>query len=138
MITLKELNPKGFQLTSEQEANLIKHHRIMNLVRAKYNKAMFCTSGVRDLPDHKRIYMEKAKALGITNVRIPMGSKHLRASASDYLDRDGLLMKWCRENESFLASIEVWIEDDPSVPRVHFQTEPYGSWKPGKTIFFKP
>jgi hypothetical protein len=138
MITLKELNPKGFPLTKEQEANLIEHHRIMNLVRSKYGKPMICTSGVRDLADHKRIYMDKAKALGLSNVRIPMGSKHLKACASDWLDRDGSFMKWCRENESWLASINVWVEDDSSVPRVHLQTEPYGSWAPGKSIFFKP
>jgi hypothetical protein len=138
MISLKELNPKGFPLTSEQEANLQNHLKKMNIVRAKRGIPMICTSGVRDLADHKRIYMEKAKAQGIANIRIPMGSKHLRACASDWLDLDGSFMKWCRENEAFLAKNEIWVEDDSSVPRVHLQTEPYGSWIPGKTIFFKP
>lgn len=134
MISLKELNPKGFALSKEQETNLNILHSKISMVRAKYNKPMRVTSGFRSLEDHKRIYMDIARRKGITNVRIPMGSQHLKAAAVDILDVDGALFKWCQDNVLFLEEIGLWIEDDQAVPRVHFQIFPPRSG----SRFFKP
>jgi hypothetical protein len=138
MISLKELNPKSFPLTPEMTTNLDKLLVAMNVVRAAYGKPMFITSGVRSLEDHKRIYMEIARAKGITNPRIPMGSKHLKAAACDVLDQDGSLYAWCKANDSVLAQAGVYLEEDRSAPRVHFQVIPFGSYKPGGSRWFRP
>lgn len=134
MISLKELNPKGFPLSPEQEANLQLLHSRINIIRSKWGKPMMVTSGFRSLDDHKRIYMEIGKKKGIGNVRIPMGSQHLKGAAVDIFDQDGSLMQWCRENEAVLVEAKLWCEDDPSTPRVHFQIFPPASGN----RFFKP
>jgi hypothetical protein len=138
MITLKELNPRGVPLTPEMSANLLRLHVAMNLIRTAYGKPMLITSGVRSIEDHKRIYLELARKQGITNPRIPMGSKHLQAAACDVLDKDGALYRWCKENPEIMDAADVYLEEDQSQPRVHFQIIPFASYKPGGTRWFKP
>lgn len=140
MISLEELNPKKFEMNEEQNANTAILFERMNIIRKEWNKPMVITSGFRSLEDHLRIYKEIAarNEVEFDESKVPMKSKHLAGAACDVLDSDGSLMKWCRENEDFLKKLGVWIEDDSSVPRVHFQILPYGSYKAGKTIFFKP
>lgn len=118
MISKEELNPKGYKLDDIQSKNIeVLLHR-MNQVRIIYNKPMIITSGVRTIEDQIRIYTEK----GITDKsKIPMGSMHLIGAACDVLDLDGSLMKWCKDNVTVLEAIGLWIEDDTSTPRVHFQ-----------------
>lgn len=131
MIKLQELNPKNFPLDDIQKKNIETLLHRMNQVRIIYNKPMFITSGVRSIEDHIRIYKEK----GITDKsKIPMKSMHLIGAACDVLDTDGKLMEWCRTNEHHLSAIGLWIEDDPSTPRVHLQIF---SPKSGNR-FFKP
>lgn len=131
MISKEELNPKGYKLDDIQSKNIeVLLHR-MNQVRIIYNKPMLITSGVRTIEDQIRIYTEK----GVTDKsKIPMGSMHLIAAACDVLDLDGSLMKWCKDNVAVLEAIGLWIEDDASVPRVHFQIYPPKSG----SRFFKP
>ena len=124
MITLEELNPKNFPLSEVQTANLLKLHAAMNIVREAFGKPMFVTSGVRSMEDHKRIYMEIARARGIKQIRIPMGSQHLHAAAVDILDRSGALYEWCKANEAVLIQAGLYCEEDQGVPRVHFQIYP--------------
>lgn len=81
---------------------------------------MIVTSGLRSIEDHKRIYREK----GISEDKIPMGSRHLHGQACDISDPDGKLYDWCKANEVFLAEIELWMEIKDSEPRVHFQIVP--------------
>jgi uncharacterized protein YcbK (DUF882 family) len=102
----------------------------MNKIRTTYNKPMTVTSGLRTKEDQLRIY----RARGVADDKIPMGSAHLKGAACDILDLDGSLMKWCRDNVKTLEEVGLWIEDDTSVPRVHFQTY---SPKSGNR-FFKP
>lgn len=135
MISLKELNPKGFPTTPEIDANLRELLRKVNLVRAKRDIPMYTTSGLRSIEDHRRIYMEKAKKENRT-IRIPL-SKHLIGCAVDFADSDGSLYQWCKSNESFIAECGLWLEEG-TVGWVHFQSVPYGSWVEGKTIWFKP
>ena len=112
----------------------------INKIREAYGKPMIVTSGYRSMQDHLRIYSQIAAKKGIAfdTSKVPMRSRHLTFEAVDILDMDGKLMEWCRVNEKLLEDLGLWLEDDPSVPRVHFQIKPYPSWKPGKSIFFKP
>lgn len=130
MITKQELNPKNYKLTEEQEKNFEILLVRMNALRVLYGKAMIITSGIRTREDQIRIYTAK----GIPENKIPWGSQHLKAAACDVSDSDGSLMKWCRDNVIHLETIGLWVEDDTSVPRVHFQIVPPKSGN----RFFKP
>lgn len=112
----------------------------MNQVRELWGKPMMVTSGFRSMADHIRIYKELAakRKQPYDQAKVPMGSKHLSGSAVDIADPDGKLFVWCKANEKTLESIGLWCEEKDDQKRVHFQCCPYGSWKPGKTIFFKP
>lgn len=138
MISLKELNPKNFQLTDEQRKNLPILHERVNIVRKLWGKAMYVTSGVRSIEDHRRIYEEKARKTGKKTFRIPMGSKHLIGAAVDISDPGLRITKWLRENPEILEQANLWAEDDTSVERIHLQSQPFGSYKPGGTRWFKP
>ena len=134
MITMKELNPKGYALTEEQEFNLKILHERVNRVRALYGKPMIITSGVRSIEHHKRVYLEKAKKAGLQTVRIPMGSMHLKGAACDVYDPNRELQKWCLENAGVLAEIGLWMEHFSVTPNwVHFQIFPP---KSGKRFFY--
>lgn len=131
MITKEELNPKNFPLTEEQKNNLQILHERINKIRSAYGKPMIVTSGVRDVNDHIRIYREK----GISDDKIPMGSKHLKGQAVDIADSKKELADWCKNNQNLLEEFELWLEDlDSTVGWVHFQTVPPKSGK----RFFKP
>lgn len=133
MITAKELNPKGYKLTPDQQHNQDKLHYKMCIFRYKYNKPMISTSGVRSHKEHIKIYED----LGVSFDKIPMGSNHLKAAAVDIRDTDGSLYKYCIENENLLRKLGLWIERDTD-GWVHFQSEQYGSWRDGKSMFFYP
>ncbi len=132
-ISIRELNPKGVELTSQMHANLSALFGKMNRIRDEWGKSMTVTSGVRSLADHKRIYADIARRNGSAVVRVPMGSKHLIAAACDIADPDGSLMAWCKANVPLLEQIELWIEDGTK-GWVHFQISPPASGK----RFFKP
>lgn len=102
----------------------------MNSLREVYGHPMHVTSGYRTEADQLRIYRER----GVPDHKIPMNSQHLKGGACDILDRDGSLMKWTRENEQLLVDLGLWVEDDPSQPRVHYQINPPKSGN----RFFKP
>lgn len=134
MITLKELNPKSSLLTEEQRANLDTLLERINIIRSKWGKPMVPTSGFRTLEDHKRIYRELAQQRGVSNIRIPMGSQHLKGAAVDIYDPDGSLFRWCKANEQVLVDAKLWCEEQDDQPRVHFQIFPPASGK----RWFKP
>jgi uncharacterized protein YcbK (DUF882 family) len=108
----------------------------INKIRDLYGKPMTVTSGLRSMADHKRIYAAK----GITDEsKIPMKSKHLYGQAVDISDPNKELQNWCKQNESELKDIGVWLEDFAATKNwCHFQIVPYGSWKAGKSIWFVP
>lgn len=113
MITLKELNPKGYTTTEEQAKNLAVLLERINKVRAAYAKPMYITSGLRSEADQTRI-----------NPKAPK-SKHLIGAACDVRDTDGSLWKWCQANEPLLVEIELWLEHgDYTKGWVHFQIYP--------------
>ena len=124
------------ELPADIQANLLELCDKMNKVRSAYGKPMKVSSGIRTMADHLRIYAEK----GITDQsKIPMKSKHLLGQACDIYDPKKELKAWCIANVKLLESIGVWLEAFEDTPNwVHFQSKPYGSWVPGKSIWFKP
>jgi len=138
MITLENLNPKRVPLTPEMQANQERLHSAMVHVEAHVGHPLVVTSGVRSLDDHKRIYADLARKRKTHLIRIPMQSKHLNGAAVDVYDPDGKLHAWCKANESVLETLGLWVEEKDDQRRVHFQVQPYGSWMPGKTRFFRP
>ncbi len=66
-------------------------------------------------------------------------SNHLSGNAIDISDPNQELQKWCLENIALLEEVGLWLESfDYCKNWVHFQSVPYGSWKLGKSRFFKP
>jgi len=137
MIKMSEILKGGIKLTDlpkEHQSQLSTLLHRMNIVRKRYGKPMIVTSGYRTMADHLRIYRNK----GITDMAsIPMKSKHLDGSAIDIYDPDAVLYKWCKANEVFLTQVGVWLEHRQG-PWQHFQIKPFGSYRPGKSIWFQP
>lgn len=151
MISKKELllGNDYDSLSDECKSNFDELLVKINQIRTKYNRPMTPTSSYRSFKKHCQVYVDKkiitqeeandyiklheAKQ-PIPNAKIPCKSKHLVAAAVDIADPNGKLWQWVKDNEKILEEIGLWIEDDPSTPRVHFQITPPAS----KRRFFKP
>ncbi len=121
MITLQELNPKGYMTSLDQDANLEKLLKAMNAIRRAWGRAMRITSGLRSLEDQLRI-----------NPKAPK-SKHLLGAACDVEDKDGALKKWLVKNLDLLKTEGLYLEAFEATPGwVHFQVIAPGS---GARIF---
>lgn len=145
MILLENLIGKDVELTSlpiEHQDNLLLLLNCINQVQVICPYTFIVTSGYRTRQHHINIYTAK----GITDLKlIPWGSKHLIGAAVDIYDSQKDIQNWCFKNQRILAGIGLWLEEFASeeYPKgttnwVHFQCKPYGSWKPGKSIFFRP
>ncbi len=138
MISFKEvLHGEDFHLLEpSHQKNLEVLLYRMNKVRAAYGNPMIVTSGYRTLDDHLRIYRNK----GITDQsKIPMASKHLFGQAIDIADANGELKEWCKANQTLLRQLGLWMEDFSFTKTwVHFQCVPYGSYKHGGSLWFRP
>lgn len=136
MLTLPEICQSGYELcTPVQKENMDILLYRMNVIRPIADRAMIVTSGLRSLEKHIAIYTKK----GIPKEKIPMGSAHLRGGAVDLADKDCFWKNFCKTNEKLLKQVGLWVEHPDETPTwCHFQIFPYGSWKEGKTIFFKP
>lgn len=141
MIQLKDLVPSSTSIDHvplDIQASL--RELFAKLVRLELgSKVRFiCTSGLRTMADHLRIYAEinaKRVKQGLPELNIPMSSKHLIGQAADIYDPKGELKQWCLANVSKLEEIGVWCEDFASTKTwVHFQTRPPKSGN----RFFKP
>lgn len=123
--------PHDYQLNLEE---LLKK---INFIRAAWNKPMLVTSGFRSEQDHLRIYSvinAKRKEKDLDPITPPMGSAHLKGAAVDISDPDGSLMKWTKANETLLETVGLWVEDENTQTRVHFQIyAPHSGRR-----FFKP
>jgi hypothetical protein len=141
MLSLKEIihadiepNTLDPEKLKNEEDLLVK----VNIIRAKWNQPMTATSGVRTLADHLRIYAAK----GITDKsKIPMKSKHLEttadAAAVDIADPGLKITAWLKANPDILENAGLWCEDG-NKNWVHFQNQPFGSYKAGGTRWFIP
>lgn len=131
MISLKDLNPKGFETSEDQLKNLGILAEKLSVVEEKSGIQLHITSGLRDLKDHLRIYKEK----GVSNP--PMGSKHLFGEAADCFDPQKKLQQWCLSEQGLecLEDLGLYCEAFEATPNwVHFQIAPPKSGK----RFFKP
>jgi hypothetical protein len=139
MISLNEMlcGVKWEDIPAEHQANLEITLNKVNMVRAAYNKAMTPTNSYRTMKHHLEIYAAK----GITDQsKIPMKSNHLFGNACDIADTGLLLTKWLKETpegKKVMEDANLFCEDGNS-NWVHFQTVPFGSYKPGGTRWFKP
>lgn len=121
MISMSELNSKGYPIDSSTAANLKELLTKMNAVRSIYGKAMTITSGLRSAADQMRINPSAPK------------SKHMTGQACDVYDPDGKLWAWILANMAKMEVLGLWFEDKGSTPTwVHFQCVPP---KSGKRIF---
>lgn len=111
MITMKELNPKGYILGPETKTNLEILHGRINVVRNYYGKPMIVTSGVRSFEDQKALIEEKkSKATK---------SKHLTAQAVDILDRDCELHYWLKDKSDLSERVMSSIQEENPKEREH-------------------
>lgn len=139
MITFNELL-SGHSIHDVELAhqhNLQELLKRINIIRTAWGKPMTISSGYRFEQDHRRIYAKINKdreTKGLSPVSVPWGSQHLKGAAVDIYDPDGELMKWVKANEKLLEQVGLWVEDDTSAPRVHFQIFPPKSGK----RFFNP
>lgn len=127
--------------SSAIQANLQILLERVNKIREEWGKPMIVTSGLRTMEDHLRIYREKAAKEGIPfdESKVPKSSKHLFGEAADFFDSKRELQAWCKDNEKLLGDIGIWMESFDSTPNwCHFQIVQYGSWKPGKSLWFIP
>ena len=121
---------KGQQCPEKYKDNLLELLIKMNKVRDAYGRPMFVTSGFRTMKDHIRIY----ESMGIPRNKIPLQSKHLYCQACDIADPDNSLMEWVKKHVKLMEEIGLWMEEDDTVNRVHFQTVPPKSGR----RFFNP
>lgn len=122
-----ELNPRGYLVTPEIEANMYELIVRVSAVRELFGRPMVVTSGLRSREDQERIY-RNAKS-------VPYGSMHLIGAAVDIADRDKTLAGFVTSKDGLklLEDVGLWIED-PSYTHswVHFQIKPP---KSGNRIF---
>jgi uncharacterized protein YcbK (DUF882 family) len=124
MITLKELNPHGYETTPEIDANLSTLKDRLERLQLAYNKPFLITSGLRSMEQQKSLISQ-----GKSNAP---KSKHLIGAAADILDRGGKLYDFCKANPKLLESIGLWCEERMG-PWQHMQILPP---KSGKRWFF--
>lgn len=133
MIDWRDLNPKEFELTENQQENLKDLAERLTRLELEFRKSpggflFTVTSGFRNISDHYRIY----RAKGITAP--PMGSKHLTGQAADISDPFGILMAWLKScSEEFLEPFGLYFEKG-IVDWIHAQSAPPIS----KSRFFLP
>jgi hypothetical protein len=136
MSTVSRLNPKGFATTPEIDQNLLKLADVIEQVESAYGKTLAFTNGLRDTKDHLRIYAEKnakLRAQGLPEIKVPMGSNHLKGLAVDVADATGNFWKWCMANLELMEKLGVYFEDRSATPTwVHMQIAPPAS---GRRIF---
>lgn len=136
MITWQELlgKYKESDIPAEHLTNMKELLVRVNKLRQAYGKPMRPTNCYRSMEHHLAIYTRK----GITDkAKIPMASKHLSGFAVDIADPTGELYKWAKANEALLKEIGLWAEEGTQ-GWLHVQSQPYRSYKPGKSRFFKP
>jgi len=130
MISMKELLGEHHidEVSFEITLNLEELKRRINIIRAAWGKPMIVTSGYRNLQDQKRINPKAMK------------SKHMMGCAVDIADPKGELYAWLQQNPMLLEAVDLYCElgtvDGPK-KWVHFQSKPFGSYKPGGTRWFK-
>lgn len=117
MITMRELNRRGFATTPEIDANLVELLRRINLVRLAYAKPMVVTSGLRSREHQIKVYAAK----GVPADKVPLKSKHLTGQAVDIRD-EGQLYRFLQDNPDVLERAGLWCYRGKGF--IHFQSVP--------------
>lgn len=121
MITLRELNPHGYETTPEIDSNLSTLLTRLNVIRAAWGRPMIVTSGLRSIADQMRINPNAPK------------SKHLIGAAADISDPKRELQTWLLKNRPLLKKTGLWCEHFSATANwVHMQCLPS---KSGKRFF---
>ena len=135
MITFKELL-KGNSLSeipiNHQQNGEILLNKI-NIVRTAFGKPMTVSSCYRTKQRQLDIY----RAKGVPESKIPLSSQHLIFLAVDIADPNGELYKWMQVHPEVLEKADMYCESG-TVGWVHFQCNPFASYKPGLTRWFQP
>lgn len=135
MITVDDLNPHDFPMTSNQKNNLETLSTLLTILEDEFRKTpgsflFTITSGLRSMADHYRIY----KLKGIDSP--PLGSRHLLGMAADISDPIGVLATWAQSDGlQHLERLNLYCED-PAVTKkyLHVQDGPPHSGN----RFFRP
>ena len=107
---LKDLNPKKYILTKEQESNALKLCSAINELQSLCEMPFLVTSGIRSVQDQLRI-----------NPSVK-SSAHMSGEAVDISDVDGAIYGWCMDNLDILIRLGIYLECRTSTPRwIHCQ-----------------
>ncbi len=135
MIYLREFWTPEKATNEDHLANIHIIHFKLNYLRALWKRPIYITSGYRTLDHHKKIYLEK----GVSESKIPMGSKHLIGAAVDLSDGGGLIDTWLfndqmdMQDDSILSKLDLFMEHPDDTPGwCHLQIYPPAS---GERIF---
>lgn len=149
MITKELLNPKNVPLTPDMNSNLERHTANIIQFEKEYifhgGKDLVVTSGVRSPEDQVRVYGEINRKRMLDKLKplpIPMGSRHLKADATDFQDRDKRLAAFCVQESKpggLLEKLGLYMEEPSmTVGWVHLQSHPPASgsriFKPYQTV----
>lgn len=107
---LKDLNPKKYILTKEQETNALKLCAVLNELQSLCEMPFLVTSGIRSVQDQMRI-----------NPSVK-NSAHMSGEAVDLSDVDGAIYGWCMDNMDVLIRLGIYLECKTYCPRwIHLQ-----------------
>lgn len=101
LVTKQEIlmgRDKQHPLSKEQEENLDKLHKALNLFRQAYGKPLIVSSG----------YRPAAINAGIGGAQ---NSAHMHCMAVDFRDTDGSIARYCLSNLKLLQDLGLWLED---------------------------
>lgn len=108
---LRDLNPKGYVLTSTQLTNQEKLLDALNDLQELCQLSFTVTSGLRTPQDQMRI-----------NPAVK-NSAHLSGEAVDLSDVDGAIYAYCIDNLDRLVHLGIYLECRTYTPRwIHLQT----------------
>lgn len=114
-----KLYPQDY--TKEVSDNIDKMLEMLNVVRARYAKPMYVSSGWRPLSVNEKLSNAGKK------------SNHIKGLACDFKDSDGKLRDWVIEHLEWLAGLGFYFEDfNYTKGWIHFQIISPNS---GKRIF---
>lgn len=108
----------------------------INELLERFGQYRGVNSGIRTTQDQIEIYKHinaKRLAVGLSQIKTPMASRHLFGDAIDVEDHDDELKKWVKANVHILEELGLYCEDFAYTDTwVHFQTTPP---KSGKRFF---
>lgn len=123
-------------LSSEIVGNINTLIPRINQLLEKFGQKKDVNSGLRLLLNHLETYKkinEDRKAKGLSEIPVPMGSKHLVGAAIDLEDKDRTLTQFCMDHLDLLQDLGLWMENPSYCSTwVHLQIFPP---KSGNRVF---